>query len=87
MPRGSKPGERRGGRKKGTRNKNTTALKDMILQALSGAGGIDYLLEQSHANPTAFLTLVGRVLPLQVKDGGADPRVPQTVVNHVYEGQ
>jgi hypothetical protein len=30
------------------------------------------------------MALVGRVLPLQVKDGGAEPTVP-TVVNHHYE--
>jgi hypothetical protein len=28
---------------------------------------------------------VGRVLPLQVKEGGDDPKVP-TVVKHVHEG-
>jgi hypothetical protein len=64
--RGSKPGERRGGREKGVPNKVTGALKDMILGALDKAGGIDYLVRQSKENPTAFLTLVGKVLPLQV---------------------
>lgn len=64
--RGSKPGERRGGRQKGTPNKVTAALKDMILGALDEAGGMDYLVAQSKANPTAFLTLVGKVLPLDV---------------------
>lgn len=67
--RGSKPGERRGGRQKGTTNKLTAALKDMILTALDEAhpdGGIEYLKAQASANPTAFLTLVGKVLPLQV---------------------
>lgn len=51
-------------------NKITTALKDMILNALDEAGGIDYLVKQSNDNPTAFLTLVGKVLPLQI---GGDP--------------
>jgi len=83
MPRGSKPGEHRGGRKKGQRNKNTTALKDMILAALSDAGGQAYLAGQADKNPTAFMTLVGRVLPLQVKDGGAEPMVPKQVT-HVH---
>lgn len=70
---GSKPGERRGGRKKGTPNKFTGELKDMILQALSGAGGVDYLQQQAKETPTAFLSLVGKVLPMQVtgKDGEA----------------
>ncbi len=55
------------GRKKGVPNKATTALKDMILAALNDAGGVAYLVAQARDNPTAFLTLVGKVLPLQVK--------------------
>lgn len=54
------------GRPKGVPNKNTTALKDMILAALDKSGGVDYLHAQAAKNPTAFLTLVGKVLPLQV---------------------
>ena len=58
-----------GGRKKGTPNKVTAALKDMILTALDQAhpeGGIGYLKSQAVANPTAFMSLVGKVLPLDV---------------------
>lgn len=76
MAKGSRPGERRGGRKRGTPNKVTGALKDMVLQALANVGGTDYLETQATENPNAFLTLVGKVLPLQVKQGGDDPRVP-----------
>ena len=72
------------GRPKGAKTKTTTALKDMILGALAKAGGEAYLHQQATKNPTAFLTLVGRVLPLQLKDGGADPVVP-TEVNHHYD--
>lgn len=54
------------GRPKGALNKTTKQLKDMILIALDNAGGIDYLASQAEENPTAFLTLVGKVLPLQV---------------------
>jgi len=45
MSRGSKPGERRGGRKRGTPNKFTADVKAMILGALDAAGGQDYLLK------------------------------------------
>jgi len=70
---GSAPGERRGGRQKGTPNKSTQAVKDMILEALAQKGGADYLARQADENPAAFLTLVGKVLPLQVtgSSGGA----------------
>lgn len=60
------------GRVKGVPNKTTKAVKDMILQALSEAhedGGAGYLKQQSKDNPAAFLTLVGKVLPLQLTGG------------------
>lgn len=63
------------GRPKGVPNKTTVALKDMILQALDGAGGVDYLQERAQDPKTAaaFLGLVGKVLPMAVTgpDGGA----------------
>lgn len=66
------------GRPKGIPNKNTAALKDMILTALNEAddkGAVEYLKKQAIANPTAFLTLVGKILPLQV---AGDPNQPIT---------
>lgn len=66
----AKGGKREGaGRPKGSLNRTTTQVKDMILEALDGAGGVDYLQEQARENPTAFLTLVGKVLPLQLAGG------------------
>lgn len=66
-------GRKTGGRKKGVPNKLTGQLKDMILTALDQAGGVKYLKKQSEDNPVAFMTLVGKVLPLQVtgEGGGA----------------
>lgn len=58
------------GRKKGVPNKVTKALKDMILGALDDAGGQDYLAEQAKQNPAAFMTLVGKVLPLDITSDG-----------------
>jgi hypothetical protein len=37
---------------------------------LEGAGGVEYLMKQAGENPTAFLTLLGKVLPLQVSASG-----------------
>lgn len=62
------------GRKKGTPNKITSTLKEMILVALSDAGGTKYLTQQAHENPAAFLALLGRILPLQV-EGSKEPLV------------
>lgn len=60
------------GRRKGALNKNTKQIKDMILGALSNLGGQRYLAEQAQENPAAFMTLLGKVLPMQVTgaDGG-----------------
>jgi len=67
-------GKREGaGRKKGVPNKLTTDLKEMILGALDKAGGQDYLIEQSEKNPVAFMTLVGKVLPLQLQGDKNNP--------------
>jgi len=63
MARGIKTG---GGSRKGVPNKATAELKDMILNALSSAGGEKYLLQQARENPSAFLTLIGKVLPRDV---------------------
>ncbi len=56
-------------------NKNTAAIKDMILQALEGAGGVDYLQERAKDPRTAaaFLGLVGKVLPMQVTGENGAP--------------
>lgn len=72
----SLPGERRGGREKGTPNKTTAILKDAILKAAAEAGGPDgmvgYLTTQARENPGPFMSLLGKVLPMQVtgEDGG-----------------
>lgn len=68
----SLPGERRGGRQKGTLNKVDQSIKDMIVGALCAVGGVEYLARQAEQNPVAFMGLVGRAMPLQLAghDGG-----------------
>lgn len=63
------------GNRKGVPNKNTAAIKDMILEALNGVGGVDYLMEcaRDDKSRAAFLGLVGKVLPLQVTGDGGGP--------------
>ena len=60
------------GRKKGVPNKVTTELKEMILQALHNKGGVKYLEAQAEKSPTAFLALVGKILPMQVTGGNGE---------------
>jgi hypothetical protein len=71
--RGPKPGHKTGGRAKGTPNKITKALKDMILGALDDAGGQAYLTTQAKDNPAAFMALIGRVLPTNIADETGEP--------------
>jgi len=56
-------GKKTGGRRKGSPNKTTAELKEMILGALSEVGGQAYLVQQALDNPNAFMTLVGKVVP------------------------
>jgi hypothetical protein len=79
-----------GGSRKGAPNKVTAELKDMILGALQNAGGIDYLTERAQDPKTAsaFLTLVGKTLPMTVKgpgEGGA--HVFQKIVVEVVKAK
>ena len=59
-----------GGRGKGTANKLTASVKEMIEGALSEVGGRHYLVQQAQENPTAFLTLVGKLLPKDMNVNG-----------------
>ena len=56
------------GRLQGSKNKNTAAIKDMILAALDGVGGVDYLMDRAkdEKTATAFLGLIGKVLPMTI---------------------
>jgi hypothetical protein len=68
-----KKGQKAGpGRPKGLPNKVTAELKEMILQALDGAGGVDYLIRRAEDTPAPFLALIGKVLPLTVVGPGED---------------
>lgn len=72
LPKKSQP---KGGSRKGIPNKVTAELKTMILGALDESGGVAYLKKRANDPRTAsaFLTLLGKVLPLQVtgEGGGA----------------
>ena len=73
--RGSKPGERRGGRQKGTPNKVSGDIRAIVLEALIRAGGPGYLLAQASENPGPFMALVGKIVPRENVHSG-DPENP-----------
>jgi hypothetical protein len=70
-------GRKTGGRTGGTPNKTTRALRDMILGALDD-GGRQYLARQAEQNPTAFMTLLGKVLPTQLAGAPEQPILPSS---------
>jgi hypothetical protein len=51
------------GRPKGIPNKQTVALKEMVLAALDGVGGQEYLQRLAIENSSAFCALLGKILP------------------------
>lgn len=78
-----KKGKEKGpGRPKGTPNKATAQLKDMILAALDGAGGAEYLERRANDPRTAsaFLALIGKVLPMTIQGPGENGEHSFTVI-------
>jgi len=67
MPRGSKPGERRGGRQKGTPNKVTAGVRAALVRAFEERGGVPALIEWSNENPAKFYEIWAKLLPQEVK--------------------
>jgi len=62
----------KGGSRKGKPNKTTAAIKDMIEGALQDAGGRAYLARQADENPSAFMGLLGKILPKDISVSGAN---------------
>lgn len=76
-----------GGRQKGTPNKLTQQLKEMILEAAEQAGGeggtVAYLKKQATETPGPFLALLGKVLPMQISGDENNPLVTVTKIELV----
>lgn len=70
---GARPGA---GRPKGSLDKGNALIREMIVDALDGVGGVEYLKTTARSHPAAFLSLVGKVMPVQLTgDGGGPVRV------------
>ena len=73
------------GRPKGSKNKTTALLKDAILQAAEQAGDkegmVGYLKKQAKDNPGPFMSLLGKVLPMQVEGTGPNGAINVTGLN------
>ena len=77
------------GRPKGVPNKVNALLKEAILEAADRAGGqggvVAYLHTQAIANPGPFLTLIGKVLPLQVQGADKEDGTPGEIIVRILD--
>ncbi|MHB1286474.1 MAG: hypothetical protein ACYCYP_07930 [Leptospirales bacterium] len=68
------------GRRRGSQNKIPASVKEMVLQALRNVGGDEYLERQAIANPAAFLGLIGKLLPTEIK---SEPTMVFKLINAI----
>ena len=70
--RGSKPGERRGGRQKGTPNKISLSVKQAILDTFTALGGVEHMRAWAEEHPPDFYKIAARLIPTEITgmDGG-----------------
>jgi len=59
-------GRKTGGRKKGTPNKITGAVKQAILHAFDKVGGEDYLVKVAEDDPRTFCALLAKIIPAEI---------------------
>lgn len=81
------------GRPKGSQNKTTALLKDAILKAAEQAGNkvgsdglVSYLELQASENPGPFMSLLGKVLPMDVTSGGKALEFPTEIIIRAASG-
>lgn len=55
------------GRPKGKPNKVTVEVREMLRNALDQAGGTAYFVKQSKENPQAFMALVSKLIPSDIR--------------------
>lgn len=55
-----------GGRRPGTPNKNTTAIKDAFKQAFDDMGGAEALVTWGRENQTDFYKLASKLIPVDM---------------------
>jgi hypothetical protein len=61
MPKAEKSKRTRG------KSKLSKDMKEIIHLAFSRAGGVDYLVEQARSEPKAFMGLLGKIVPNEVR--------------------
>ena len=73
MPRGAPKGRPRppgSGRKPGTTNKDTEAVRLAVMRSFDHIGAWKYLVKLSEANPVAYVSLLAKILPYELATSG-----------------
>lgn len=65
-----KPRPKKAGRKKGTPNKTTASIKEAIMLAFDGIGGLEKLTEWARDNETEFYKIWAKLLPQELQHSG-----------------
>lgn len=73
MPRGSKPGERRGGRKPGVPNKLSGSAKAALAEAFHLLGDVPALVAWAKDSPGQFYLIWSKLLPHEVSGPNGGP--------------
>jgi len=70
QPKGTRPPNAGIGRQKGIPNKMTRELRAIIEGALHKLGGEKWLIAKAEEEPAAFMALLGKCLPRDIRLGG-----------------
>lgn len=73
------------GRKHGSQNKLTKTIKEAIEASFDMVGGAEYLARMAMDEPVAYMGLLGKVLPTQVKIKTDEPL--QVTFNVIENGK
>ena len=62
------------GRKPGSKNKDTETIRIAVMRSFEAVGGWEYLAEMARTQPTAYMTLLGKILPHELATSGGPLR-------------
>ena len=71
------------GRRPGSPNKTTAAVRDALIEAFERAGGVDFLVGLAETDPATFARLLARLIPNEV---AAKVEGAREVVYRIYRG-
>lgn len=77
-------GKRTGaGRPKGAIDKGNALIRELIVETLDDLGGTTYLAGVARSHPAAFLSLLGKVMPVQLEGAGGGAIQMERVVRFI----